>query len=97
MQYFLNHYPTAVQGEFTWTRARKDDAEVYAPPLMIRALTWMFLPPEESTTRNKITQGFTRAALRCLKVRKRKSRLSCERSGRLQLCTMLIQAPSGPR
>jgi hypothetical protein len=36
---------------------------------MIRALTWMFLPPEESTTRNEITQGFTRAALRCLKVR----------------------------
>lgn len=40
------------------------DEQAYAPPAMIRALTWMFLPPEKSTTRNKMTQGFTRAALR---------------------------------
>ena len=38
-------------------------------PAIIRALTWMFLPPEESKTRRKLTQGFTRAALWCLKVR----------------------------
>jgi hypothetical protein len=38
-------------------------------PTIIRALTWMFLPPEESKTRKKLTQGFTRAALWCLKVR----------------------------
>jgi MoaA/NifB/PqqE/SkfB family radical SAM enzyme len=49
--------------------ANSGDEQVYAPPAIIRALTWMFLPPKESTTRNKITQGFTRAALRCLKVR----------------------------
>jgi len=49
--------------------AKSGDEQAYAPPAMIRALTWMFLPPEESTTRNKMTQGFTRAALRCLKVR----------------------------
>jgi MoaA/NifB/PqqE/SkfB family radical SAM enzyme len=41
----------------------------YAPPRIIRALIWMFLPPEESTTRRKITQGFTRAASWCLKAR----------------------------
>jgi hypothetical protein len=48
---------------------KSGDEQVYAPPAMIRALTWMFLPPEESTTRKKITQGFTRAALRSLEVR----------------------------
>lgn len=45
------------------------DKQSYTPPVIIRALTWMFLPPEESTTRKKITQGFTRAALWYLKVR----------------------------
>jgi MoaA/NifB/PqqE/SkfB family radical SAM enzyme len=49
--------------------AKSGDERSYAPPATIRALTWMFLPPEESTTRKRITQGFTRAALRCLKVR----------------------------
>jgi hypothetical protein len=49
--------------------ATSGDEQAYAPPTMIRALTWMFLPSEESTTRKKMTQGFTRAALRCLKVR----------------------------
>jgi MoaA/NifB/PqqE/SkfB family radical SAM enzyme len=49
--------------------AKSGDEQVYAPPTAVRALTWMFLPPQESTIRNKITQGFTRAALRCLKVR----------------------------
>jgi len=45
----------------------KDDS--LEAPAIIRALTWMFLPPEESKTRRKLTQGFTRAALWCLKVR----------------------------
>jgi len=45
---------------------REDSLEA---PAIIRALTWMFLPPEESKTRRKLTQGFTRAALWCLKVR----------------------------
>ena len=46
-----------------------DDAQSYSPPAIIRALTWMFLPPEESAARKIITQGFTRAALWYLKVR----------------------------
>ncbi|HXJ96605.1 MAG TPA: radical SAM protein [Terriglobia bacterium] len=41
----------------------------YDPPAVIRALVWMFLPPQESKSRKKITRGFTRAALWCLKVR----------------------------
>jgi hypothetical protein len=49
--------------------ANSGDEQAYAPPAIICALIWMFLPQEESATRNKITQGFTRAALRCLKVR----------------------------
>ena len=49
--------------------AKSGDEESYAPPAIILALTWMFLPPEESTTRRKIMQGFTRAAFWCLKVR----------------------------
>jgi MoaA/NifB/PqqE/SkfB family radical SAM enzyme len=49
--------------------AKSGEDQAYDPPAIIRALTWMFLPPEESTTRKKITQGFTRAALWCLKVR----------------------------
>jgi hypothetical protein len=49
--------------------AKSDDEHSHALPTIIRALTWMFLPPDESTTRRKITQGFTRAALWCLRVR----------------------------
>jgi MoaA/NifB/PqqE/SkfB family radical SAM enzyme len=45
------------------------DEQSYALPVIIRALTWMFLPPEKSTARKAITQRFTRAALWCLKVR----------------------------
>lgn len=41
----------------------------YDPPAIIRALTWMFLPPEENKTRKMLTQGFARVALWCLKVR----------------------------
>jgi MoaA/NifB/PqqE/SkfB family radical SAM enzyme len=41
----------------------------YDPPAVIRALTWMFLPPEENKTRKMLTQGFARVALWCLKVR----------------------------
>jgi MoaA/NifB/PqqE/SkfB family radical SAM enzyme len=48
--------------------AKSGAEQSYAPPAIIRALTWMFLPPEESTTRKRIAQGFTRAALRYLKV-----------------------------
>jgi MoaA/NifB/PqqE/SkfB family radical SAM enzyme len=35
----------------------------HAPPAIVRALTWMFLPPEDSATRKRITQAFARAAL----------------------------------
>ncbi|MBV9342180.1 MAG: radical SAM protein [Acidobacteria bacterium] len=49
--------------------AALNDERSYAPPAIIRALIWMFLPPEESSTRKKITQGFARAAYWCLKVR----------------------------
>jgi MoaA/NifB/PqqE/SkfB family radical SAM enzyme len=49
--------------------AKSDDEHSHALPTIIRALTWMFLPPDESTTRRKITQGFTHAALWCLRVR----------------------------
>jgi MoaA/NifB/PqqE/SkfB family radical SAM enzyme len=49
--------------------ARSGEDQAHDRPAIIRALTWMFLPPEKSKTRRKITQGFTRAALWCLKVR----------------------------
>jgi MoaA/NifB/PqqE/SkfB family radical SAM enzyme len=49
--------------------AKSGKQQAYDPPAIIRALAWMFLPPEESTSRRKITQCFTRAALWCLKVR----------------------------
>ncbi len=49
--------------------AKSGDEQSYAPPAIIRALTWMFLPPEASATRRRITQGFTRAAFWCLRVR----------------------------
>ena len=38
-------------------------------PAIIRALTWVFLPPEKSPIRKKLTQEFTRAFLWCLRVR----------------------------
>jgi MoaA/NifB/PqqE/SkfB family radical SAM enzyme len=41
----------------------------YDPPTGVRMLAWMFLPPPESRTRKKLTQGLTRAVLWCLKVR----------------------------
>ena len=59
--------PKAALGRFFPTSP--GDERSYAPPAIIRALIWMFLPPEESSTRKKITQGFTRAACWCLKVR----------------------------
>lgn len=49
--------------------AKSGGNQAYDPPAIIRALAWMFLPPEKSATRRKITQGVTRAALWCLKVR----------------------------
>jgi len=49
--------------------AKSGDEQSYAPPAIIRALTWIFLPPGESTARRRITQGFTRAAFWCLRVR----------------------------
>jgi MoaA/NifB/PqqE/SkfB family radical SAM enzyme len=48
---------------------KSDPTQAYDLPAVIRALTWMFLPSEESAARRRITQGFTRAALWCLKVR----------------------------
>lgn len=36
---------------------------VDSPPAIIRALTWIFLPPEKSITRKVIGRAFTRAAL----------------------------------
>jgi len=59
--------PKESLGKFFPAKSGQDQG--YDPPAIIRALSWMFLPPEESTTRRKITQGFTRAALWCLKVR----------------------------
>jgi MoaA/NifB/PqqE/SkfB family radical SAM enzyme len=49
--------------------AKSGDHKRYAQPAIVRILEWVFLPPRESTTRRKIAQGFTRAALSCLKVR----------------------------
>jgi MoaA/NifB/PqqE/SkfB family radical SAM enzyme len=49
--------------------AQTGEPQAYDPPAIIRALAWMFLPPAKSTARKKITRGFTRAALWCLKVR----------------------------
>jgi MoaA/NifB/PqqE/SkfB family radical SAM enzyme len=43
--------------------------QAFDPPAIVRALTWMFLPPHESKTRKTLTQGFARVALWCLKVR----------------------------
>jgi len=63
---FRDH-PKETLTRFFPAKNRQDDAA--DAPWMIRALTWMFLPPEESTRRRKLTQGFTRAALWCLKIR----------------------------
>jgi hypothetical protein len=41
--------------------AKSGDEESYAPPAIILALTWLFLPPEESTTRRKIMHRVSRA------------------------------------
>jgi MoaA/NifB/PqqE/SkfB family radical SAM enzyme len=43
--------------------------EAYDPPAIIRILAWMFLPPDENKVRKKLTQGLTRAASWCLRVR----------------------------
>jgi hypothetical protein len=59
--------PKATLGRFF--PPKPGDEQSYAPLPIIRALTWMFLPPEKSVVRKAITQGFTRAALWSLKVR----------------------------
>jgi MoaA/NifB/PqqE/SkfB family radical SAM enzyme len=41
----------------------------YDLPGLIRILAWMFLAPAESKTRTKLTQGFTRVALWCLRAK----------------------------
>jgi MoaA/NifB/PqqE/SkfB family radical SAM enzyme len=46
-----------------------DQRVPYDLPGPIRMLAWMFLPPAESKTRTKLTQGFTRIALWCLKAK----------------------------
>ena len=46
-----------------------DQRVPYDLPGLIRILAWMFLPPAESKTRTKLTQGFTRVALWCLKAK----------------------------
>ncbi|MBV9480912.1 MAG: radical SAM protein [Acidobacteria bacterium] len=40
----------------------------HVPPAVVRALAWLFLPPEESTPRKLITQALTRAALWSMKL-----------------------------
>ena len=49
--------------------AKSGQADTYDPPASIRMLTWMFLPPENNTVRKMLTQGLTRAASWCLRVR----------------------------
>ena len=49
--------------------AKSGQKDTYDPPASIRILTWMFLPPEENRVRKKLTQGLTRAASWCLRVR----------------------------
>jgi len=48
---------------------KSSEQQSYDPPAIIRALVWMFLPPPGGASRKKITRGFTRAALWCLRVR----------------------------
>jgi len=49
--------------------AKSGPADAYDPPASIRILTWMFLPPAENLVRRTLTQGLTRAASWCLRVR----------------------------
>jgi MoaA/NifB/PqqE/SkfB family radical SAM enzyme len=49
--------------------AKSGQQEAYDPPAIIRILAWMFLPPDENKVRKKLTQGLTRAASWCLRVR----------------------------
>jgi MoaA/NifB/PqqE/SkfB family radical SAM enzyme len=41
----------------------------YDPPGVIRALSWIFLPPAENKARQRLTQSCTSVALWCLKVK----------------------------
>ena len=47
----------------------RDQGMPYDPPGVVRVLAWMFLPPAENKTRTKLTEGFTRVALWCLKAK----------------------------
>jgi MoaA/NifB/PqqE/SkfB family radical SAM enzyme len=51
--------------------SKSDQGMPYDLPIMIRVLTWMFLPPalSASTSRRRLTRSFTRAALWCLRVK----------------------------
>jgi MoaA/NifB/PqqE/SkfB family radical SAM enzyme len=49
--------------------SKKEEDDALNAPWIIRALTWIFLPPEEGWVHKRLTRGFTRAALWCLKVR----------------------------
>jgi len=59
--------PKQALAQFFPAKSGRENA--YDPPSMIRLLTWMFLPPDENQMRKKLTEGLTRAALWCLKVR----------------------------
>jgi MoaA/NifB/PqqE/SkfB family radical SAM enzyme len=59
--------PKQALAQFFPAKSGRENA--YDPPASIRILTWMFLPPEENTVRKKLTQGLTRAASWCLRVR----------------------------
>jgi MoaA/NifB/PqqE/SkfB family radical SAM enzyme len=50
---------------------KSDQGMPYDLPITIRVLTWMFLPsaPSASTSRQRLTRIFTRAALWCLRVK----------------------------
>lgn len=41
----------------------------YDPPALIRMLAWIFLPPDNKTTRKALTERFTQLALWCLKAK----------------------------
>jgi len=49
--------------------AQPDQMIPYAPPAFVRLLAWMFLPPEQNRTRQRLTDSFTRIALWCLKAK----------------------------
>lgn len=63
---FRDH-PMESLGQFFPSKG--DQRVPYDLPGLIRILAWMFLPPAESKTRTKLTQGFTRVALWCLKAK----------------------------